>query len=255
MPTPFPQPPRGILSYLHFGHVTFAVSDGEHGVVVDPFFCGRFEWQGKAERHLDPPTIRPESVRPVHAVLVSHEHRDHWDAPGIRALMRNQGCRLIAPRTTLDAMKQDGLDTAGFTQAGVGLALRIGGMTVTVFPSIESEGQPEPVQRVGFLIEGHGAAIYHQGDSHGPARAWQQFRENLDALVIWPVYVDNYMMQMQPRSVVFHHMDRFEPGGFFCNRDPQREVDYWSYRYPKTQFIAPPRNQWFSVKPRTEGAR
>jgi L-ascorbate metabolism protein UlaG (beta-lactamase superfamily) len=237
-----------MLSYLYFGHVTFAVSDGEHIVVIDPFFSGQFVWNNHVEQHLDPLTIRPESIAPVHAVMVSHEHGDHWDASSVRALMKNKGCKLVAPRITLDAMRADGLDTAGFTQASVGLSVQLGGMTVTLFPSIESEGKSEPVQRVGFLVEGCGAAIYHQGDSHGPARAWQQFREKLDALIIWPVYVDNYLMQLSPRSVVFHHMDRFEPGDFFCNRDAQRELDYWSYRYPRTKFVAPPRNKWVSVK-------
>jgi L-ascorbate metabolism protein UlaG (beta-lactamase superfamily) len=244
----FHLPPRGVLSYLYFGHVTFAVSDGEHVIVIDPFFGGQFTWKNKTEQHLDPPTIRPETVAPVNAILVSHEHGDHWDRSSMRALIREQSCRIVAPRLTLDAMKQEGIDIERFTQAAVGLRLTVGQMIVTVFPSIESEGQPEPVQRVGFLIEGHGAVLYHQGDSHGPARAWQQFQPKLDALITWPVYVDNYVMQLRPPSIIFHHMDRFAPGDFFCNRDAGREVDYWQYRYPQTKFVAPPRNRWLSVK-------
>ena len=119
---------------------------------------------------------------------------------------------------------------------------------MTVFPSIESEGGDEPVQRVGFLLEHEGACLYHQGDSHGPARAWQEFRDRLDAMIIWPVYVDTYVFQMRPRSIIFHHMDRFEPGDFFCNKDPRRELEYWQYRYPDTTFVAPTRNRWYSVK-------
>ena len=46
-------PRKGTLSYLHVSHCTFAVSDGKTMVLIDPFFCGQFEWKDKMEKHLD----------------------------------------------------------------------------------------------------------------------------------------------------------------------------------------------------------
>jgi L-ascorbate metabolism protein UlaG (beta-lactamase superfamily) len=239
-----------MLSYLYFSHVSFALSDGERLVVIDPFFSGEFIWNNKTETHLDRPTIDPTTVRPIDAILVSHEHGDHWDPFSLRAL--SQGVtpppQVVAPRPTLDLMQQMGVDISRFTQAARGQQFQIGAMTITVFPAIESENSPEPVQRVGYLVEAHGACFYHQGDSHGPARAWQAFKDRLDAVVVWPVYVDHYCRQLQPRSVIFHHMDRFTPGDFFCNKNAQRELDYWSENYKDIRFVAPRRNIWLSVK-------
>jgi len=245
----FTLPPKGELSYLYFGHVSFAVSDGEHVVLIDPFFCGRFEWRNKTERHLEMPTMPLASVKPVSAVLVSHEHGDHWDKATLETLRcNNPGCRVVAPRTTIDLMKKEGVEIDGITQASMNMSFNVGAMKVTLFPSIESENAGEPVQRVGFLVEHNGAALYHQGDSHGPAKAWQAFRERLDTIIIWPIYVDSYVYGLRPPSIIFHHMDRFEPGDFFCNKDALHELSYWRNRYPEIHFTSPRRNTWLSVK-------
>ncbi|NCO34455.1 MAG: hypothetical protein AUJ92_17485 [Armatimonadetes bacterium CG2_30_59_28] len=243
-----PSPPKQQLSYLYFGHASFAVSDGESLVIADPFFSGEFEWLGKVERQLEPATIPVDSIHPCHAVLVSHEHTDHWDAEAIRKLLVNTDCTVYAPKPALDVMAQEGIDPGRCVQVSKGMSVAIGELQVTSYPAVESDREDEPVSRVGYLIEYGGDAIFHQGDSHGPAKAWQEFKQRLTAMVVWPIYVDSYVTQMRPPTVIFHHMDRFEPGDFFCNKDPQREVDYWSYRYPETKFLAPERNVWLAVR-------
>lgn len=248
-PPAFYLPPAGQLSYLSFGHVSFAVSDGKSVVVIDPFFCGTFSWRNKTERHLFPPTMDPSIVRPIQAILISHEHGDHWDKPTLDAMrLANPACKVVAPRTTIDLMKSEGVNVAGIEQASMNMSFNVGDMKVSLYPSIESEDQGEPVQRVGFLIEHGGQALYHQGDSHGPAKAWRSFRDRLTSMIIWPIYVDTYVRGMNPPSVIFHHMDSFEPGDFFCNKDPETELNYWRYRYPHVIFTTPRRNTWLSVK-------
>lgn len=248
MSTPFPAPPKDRLSYLHFSHVSFAVSDGRSVVVIDPFFCGQFAWQDHVEKHLEPPTIEAADIEPCDGVFVSHEHLDHWDKPTIDTLMAKKPSVACAPRTTLEDMQKAGVDTSAFIEARMDSVFEIGNMKVSLYPSIESENAGEPVQRVGFLVEGCGATLYHQGDSHGPAKAWQVFKEKLDAIIVWPEYMQQYVTALRPPSVIIHHLDRFEPGNFFCNKDGDLEKRYWGYRYPQTKFVVPDRNVWHDVK-------
>jgi L-ascorbate metabolism protein UlaG (beta-lactamase superfamily) len=241
----FPAPPPDQFSYLHFSHVSFAVSDGTEIVVIDPFFSGEFEWQGRIERHLQPPTIAPTAVTPLSTVLISHEHRDHWDPESLPVFLDN--CRdAYAPRKTVADIAAAGIDAGKIRAVDSGMSVEIGRLTVSFHPSIESEDQ-RPPDRVGFLCECDGQALYHQGDSHGPAAAWQAFAARLDALIIWPVYMDAYIYRLRPPNIILHHLDHFEPGNFFCSLDPQRELDYWRYRHPDVNFIVPPRNEWLPV--------
>jgi len=243
-----PEPPKGQLSYMHLCHVTFLVSDGESTLIIDPFLGGSFEWRDRTEQHLDRSSISSDAIRPLHAILISHEHGDHWDKPTLEALQSGQSPAIYAPQMTIGDIAKAGVDTSEFKAVSKKMQVKVGGMTVTFFPSIESEDLEEPVQRVGFLVEAHGATFYHQGDSHGPANAWQDFRERLDAIVIWPVYVDSYIYKLRPSRIILHHMDGFDPGDFFCNKDPQKELAYWNYRNPEIDFVVPERSVWLPVK-------
>jgi len=247
-PERFHLPPARELSYLYFGNASFAVSDGESVLAIDPFFSRQFEWKGRTERYLNRPTIPAAAVQPLHGVLVSHEHGDHCDPATVQEMLSQPECFVYAPQATIDTLTAGGVGASRCIRLGKGTVFNIGAMHITSCPAIESEDEDEPIQRVGFLIEYAGTTLYHQGDSHGPARSWQEFRERLDALIVWPVYVDSYVMQMKPPSIIFHHMDRFEPGDFFCNKDSARELAYWSYRYPDIRFVVPQRNRWYSAK-------
>ena len=245
--TTLPAPPKGQLSYLYLSHVTFLVSDGSNTVIIDPFLSGEFDWKEHTEKHLDLASVDAADLPTVDAVLISHEHRDHWDVQTLDALRAKGSPDVYAPKPTIDDMAVAGVDVTSVKQVAKKMQMKFGEMTVTCYPSIESEDADEPVQRVGFLVEAHGKTFYHQGDSHGPAKAWQEFRERLDSIVIWPVYVDSYIFKLRPPRIIFHHMDRFEPGDFFCNKDAQKEIAYWQYRNPEIDFVAPERNVWLAV--------
>src|SRR5690349_1730671 len=156
-------PPPGPLRYLHITHCAFAISDGSALILIDPFLSGQFEWRGIIEKHLETPAFKADQIPHVDAILISHEHMDHYDIATLKTLASRTKAKIYAPQIVIDdATKQHGMDRSRFIVVHRGQQFDVGKMHVTVFPAAESE-KTEPVDRVGFLIESGGRSIYHQG--------------------------------------------------------------------------------------------
>jgi L-ascorbate metabolism protein UlaG (beta-lactamase superfamily) len=243
-----PRPAPRNFHYQLLGHCSFAVSDGKSLVLIDPFFSGRFTWLGKVERHLDPPSLPLASIRHCDAILISHEHGDHYDPATLGALLRQTPALIHAPRQVIRDAVRRGLDRRRFREVFRRRPFRVGRLRITPLGSAGSE-KANPIDRVGFLIEAKGCALFHQGDSHGVAADWLPHAGRWDALIMWPHRVAEAVLSLHPKSIVFHHLDRFKPGDFFCNRSAALELKYWRHYHPKTRFVVPPRNAWLPVRP------
>ena len=179
---------------------------------------------------------------------MSHEHGDHYDFNAVRSLLKQTKCRIYAPRVVIRDAVRRGLDASRFKQVYPERSFWVSKMKITPYPSANSE-RVNPVDRVGFLIESNEKRLFHQGDSHSYSPTWRKFGGKLDALIMWPNRVSEVMNAIRPRTVIFHHLDRFRPGNFFCNRSAALELHYWSYYNPKIHFVVPKRNTWLPVKP------
>lgn len=74
------------------GHATFLLQLPGLTILTDPVFSDRASpvgWAGP--RRFSPPGLTLDSLPPVDAVLVSHDHYDHLDAPSVRALNERYG--------------------------------------------------------------------------------------------------------------------------------------------------------------------
>lgn len=241
-----PADKRASLHYLHISHCTFAVSDGSALLLIDPFFSGKFHWQGKTERHLARPRLQLSAIRHCDAILLSHEHGDHYDLATLRALLKQTAAIVYAPHVVMEDATRRGLDPKRFREVRLLRPFRVGKLKITPFPSAGSENV-KPVDRVGFLIESGGRRLYHQGDSHGYSPTWLKFRGKLAKLIMWPHRVSEVVHALQPKTIVLQHLDRFRPGHFHCNRDGKLELKYWGHYHPRTRFVAPKRNIWYAV--------
>jgi hypothetical protein len=243
---PLPQP--GALHYLHVSHCTFAVSDASATVLIDPFFSRQFQWKNQTERHLDAPSLPLSAFYNCDAILVSHEHGDHYDPDTLKTLLANTKAPIYAPQMVIhDAVQNHGMDPSRFIQVFPGQTADFGTMHMTVYPAAASE-KTTPVDRVGFHIASNGKTLYHQGDSHGVSPSWAPFRDNLDLFIMWPHRVLEAALILKPKAILFQHMDRFSPGDFFCNRSPDLELTYHRHYHPTIQFIVPTLAQWHPVR-------
>ena len=81
-----PAAAAGTTSVTWVGHATFVLQIGGLRVLTDPVWSRRIP--GVRPRFV-PPGVALTDVRPVDAVVISHNHYDHLDAPTIRRLPRD----------------------------------------------------------------------------------------------------------------------------------------------------------------------
>jgi L-ascorbate metabolism protein UlaG (beta-lactamase superfamily) len=156
------------------GHSTFLIQAGGLNILTDPVFSNRaspVQWLGP--RRLVRPGLRFDDLPPIDAVLLSHDHYDHLDAPTVRRIRSRDGERVqwITPRgyerwlarrrirsvIELDWWQSTRLDSTG-------------GAAVTALPARHWTRRgpfDEPGRQwASFAIDaGPGAKIYFGGDS------------------------------------------------------------------------------------------
>ncbi|AEW98067.1 MULTISPECIES: MBL fold metallo-hydrolase [Streptomycetaceae] len=128
-----------------FGHACVRVEKDGRRLVIDP--------GGLTE---------PAALDGADAVLVTHEHFDHFSEETLRrAAERDRGLRIWANPAV--AARLDGLGTR-VTAVGEGEAFTAAGFEVTVHGTWHAVIHPDipRVANVGFLIDG---ALFHPGDA------------------------------------------------------------------------------------------
>ncbi|MDH6127125.1 MBL fold metallo-hydrolase [Kitasatospora sp. GP82] len=124
--------------------------------------CVRIEHEG-ATVVIDPGVFtEPEAVEGADAVLITHEHFDHFVEDRLRAAAEaNPGLRIWANRSVAGQLA--GLGTR-VTAVGEGDAFEIAGLGVSVHGEWHAVIHPEIplVHNIGFLLDGR---VFHPGDA------------------------------------------------------------------------------------------
>ena len=130
-----------------YTHSCIRLDDGGRALVIDP---GTF-----SETQL--------ALDGAHAVLVTHEHADHFDAPALLAAAKaDTALQVWAPAPVAEALAELG---DRVTAVGAGESFSAGGFGIRSFGGLHALVHPligAPVANVGYLVEG---AVYHPGDS------------------------------------------------------------------------------------------
>lgn len=154
--------PGGPPRVTWIGHSSFLMTLGGSTALVDPVFSRRIGWT--VTRH-GAAGLTPEALPRVDALLVTHNHFDHLDAPSLRTIDR--GTAVFAPRGLGRWFARRGFsnvhemrwwDTRGAAA-----------LTITFVPARHwSRRTPWDTNRShwgGFVVRGGGATVYHAGDS------------------------------------------------------------------------------------------
>ncbi|MGK4583852.1 MBL fold metallo-hydrolase [Kitasatospora sp. HPMI-4] len=128
-----------------FGHACVRIEHADATVVIDP---GMF--------------TAPEAIEGADAVLITHEHYDHFVEDRLRAAAEaDPGLRIWTNRAVADQLS--GLGTR-VTVVGAGDAFDINGLGVSVHGEWHAVIHPDIplVRNIGFLLDGR---VFHPGDA------------------------------------------------------------------------------------------
>ena len=85
----FPRAEPGVFTITWVGHSTFLVQIGGYNLLLDPMWSDRASPLPFAgPRRLVPPAVGFDDLPPIDAVVLSHDHYDHLDAPTVVRLIR-----------------------------------------------------------------------------------------------------------------------------------------------------------------------
>jgi len=134
-----------LMELIKHGHACVVLSDGDRRLVIDP---GAFTEAGALER--------------ATAVLVTHEHPDHFVPDRLRAALDADPALEIWTNASV-AGQLEGLGTRVHV-VGNGDAVTVDGFDVQVHGELHAEVHPEipRIPNVGFLVEG---LVFHPGDA------------------------------------------------------------------------------------------
>ena len=142
------------------GHSTVLMELAGLRLLTDPVLRGRI----LHIRRVAPP-VDPTHHAAVDAVLISHLHRDHLDAPSLRILERDR-TRLVVPAGTGKLATRQGF--ASVTELARDDELRIGEALIRAVPALHHGGRNPlgtKVEPLGYVVEAAGARIYFAGDT------------------------------------------------------------------------------------------
>ncbi|WP_131736431.1 MBL fold metallo-hydrolase [Actinomadura roseirufa] len=128
------------------GHSCVQITRDDRTLIIDP---GSFSGAAAALAASD-------------AVLITHEHIDHFDPDGLRAaLAARPGLEVWTSRTVAENLADLG---GRVHQVGHGDAVTIAGFDVHVYGEDHEILHPDvpPIPNVGFLVEGE---VFHPGDA------------------------------------------------------------------------------------------
>lgn len=145
------------------GHSTVLIEDSGTRLLTDPVLRDRVG-----------PLVRERSQRggafeaavaegSPDAVLISHVHRDHYDAPSLRAL--GPGLRLVVPAGGGSLARR--LGTAEVEELEVGETTKIAELDVSAVPAVHGGARNvvgPSVPTLGFVVSGS-SRIYFAGDT------------------------------------------------------------------------------------------
>jgi L-ascorbate metabolism protein UlaG (beta-lactamase superfamily) len=127
------------------GHACVVLAEEDRRIVIDP---GVF--------------TDPAALEGADAVLVTHEHADHFEPDRLRAAL-DAAPRLEVWTNASVAAALEGLGSRVHV-VGAGDAIEVAGFDVHVYGELHADVHPEipPVANIGFLIEGR---VFHPGDA------------------------------------------------------------------------------------------
>jgi L-ascorbate metabolism protein UlaG (beta-lactamase superfamily) len=155
---------RGQIALWWLGQAGFAVRIADLLVLLDPFLSPR------AERQVPPP-FPAAAAGAVDAVLCSHEHWDHLDAPALAAIAHaSPGARFVVPAPLVGEVAALGIAPGRILGARTEHPLRLGALTIRPLPACHGVDMGDAYgfgdgRFLGYVLDDGAVRAYHGGDT------------------------------------------------------------------------------------------
>ncbi len=155
----------------YLGNAALQVVSEETAVLIDPLwdndYDGRFQ---RVPEDMVTAMIAGEApFEHVEAILVTHEHGDHFDAPLIASFLKaHTETRLIAPLPAADAVRTLAPDLAAridTVPSETPATFTLGTFVVTAVPLVHASARFADMAHTAYLVEVEGRRIAHLGDA------------------------------------------------------------------------------------------
>ena len=235
----------GHIDVQYLGHVCFQFKSGLGKVLLtDPFFADGFEYDGRYEKYLSPPSVKPQDIRKCNVIFVSHNHGDHFDPDAILTIHKNTRCKVIAPPEVEDDLKRRGLAPNAIMPAHDGKRFDFSGLAMFTYARYDHalDAYDRPC-KFSLMIDCEATTLFYSGDCHElPPGVMGHY---VEAMFCWPHPDDATLAKLcrglHPKKFVLMHGDRFEPGEFICNLDMQEQKKRLETLVPGVEAIIPER--------------
>ena len=137
----FPRLEPSLFTITWVGHSTFLLQIGGLNVLLDPIWSDRaspFRFAGP--KRLVPAAVDFDSLPPIDAVVLSHDHYDHLDAPTVQRLIRcYPAITWFAPLGVADFLRSRGAGTV--VECDWWQQATVGPLTLTCVPAQHFSGR------------------------------------------------------------------------------------------------------------------
>ncbi len=187
-------PPTG-LRVTWLGHSSTVVEIDGHRVLTDPVWSQRpspLTWLGPSRWY--PPPAALEDLKPVDAVLISHDHYDHLDRQTIVA-MKDWSTKFIVPLGIGAHLAYWGISESQIVELDWWERTRVGMLEIVMTPARHASGRTvfdkDATLWAGYAVIGPQHRVYYSGDT-GLFPAMKQIGEKLGPFDLTMIEVGQY---------------------------------------------------------------
>ena len=223
----------GQSSITWVGHATFIVRTGGLTILTDPVWSNSLPGRS---RRLTEPGVKWEDLPPVDAVVISHNHYDHQDAPTLRRLGKDVA--LFVPGGSKPWFLERGFSNV--TEMDWWESAHLKGVKFSFVPAHHwsRRGLFDTCRHLwgGWIMESEDARLYHAGDT-GYGHWFKQIGERFPGIDVammpigayaprWfmkPVHTDPAEAIQATADVGAHNMASMHWGTFVLTQEPLLE--------------------------------